>query len=81
MATQKKASGLGRGLDELLEDNKPTRRTSKPLVESRGDVKPSQAPVPTNEAVNTVYEVKTKPLYDTKPKTKSLKANFKQTGR
>ena len=69
----KKPSGLGRGLEDLLEDNAMTKRqSSKPLVESKGEVAATKA-----ASSSAVYEVKPKALYETKPKTKSLKANFK----
>ena len=69
----KKPSGLGRGLEDLLEDNAMTKRqSSKPLVESKGEATPAKA-----SSSSAVYEVKPKALYETKPKTKSLKANFK----
>ena len=76
MASTKKPSGLGRGLDELLDDNAPTttKRVGRPLVEPKGEATKS-APVEVN---GTVYEVKTKTLYNTKPKTNSLKSNFKK---
>ncbi len=72
-----KNSGLGRGLDELLDDNIPTKRTSKPLVVPKGEVTHS---TPTqNKAVNTsIYDTRTKSLYETKPRTRSVKSNFKK---
>lgn len=76
---QKKASGLGKGLDELLEDNNPTSRVSaasgKPLVVAKGDV-PSQDAK--KNATANLYGSSTKSLYDTKPRTKSVKSNFKK---
>ena len=77
MAAQKKPSGLGRGLDELLDDNTPTTRTNvssgKPLVVSKGEVK-----APNNSAITTLYGNQTKSLYDQKPRTRSVKSNFKK---
>ena len=71
-----KNSGLGRGLDDLLDDNVPTKRTSKPLVIPKGEV--GSAPVVTPKKVNTsIYDTKAKSLYDTKPRTRSVKSNFK----
>lgn len=77
MAAQKKPSGLGKGLDELLEDNTPTIRQNpnqgKPLVETKG--------APTEHKtfpLSSIYDMKPKSLYDTKPKTKSVKSNFKK---
>ncbi len=72
---QKKATGLGRGLDDLLEDNFPGKKTSnKPLVVAKGEVSEPK-PITVNSAI---YETKTKTLYESKPKTKSLKSNFKK---
>lgn len=62
MAT-KKQSGLGRGLGDLLEDNAPQVRKSSAKVVIRTETK----------QVN----VSTAELYETKPKNKSLKANFR----
>ena len=75
MAAQKKPSGLGRGLDELLDDNTPSLRENrgKPLVEAKGEpVEPKTIPV------TSLYDMKPKSLYDTKPRTKSVKSNFKK---
>ena len=71
----KKPSGLGRGLDDLLEDNVMTLRESKgkPLVESKGEVK-TQTPT----SVSSLYGSVQKSLYDTKPRTRSVKSNFKK---
>ncbi len=68
----KKPSGLGRGLGDLLEDNTPSLRTREASVivrtgESREAVT-TPKPLP-----NTLYEIKTKPLFETKPRNKSLK--------
>lgn len=73
---KKKPSGLGRGLDELLDDNTPSLRESKgkPMVEARGEVKKTPSP----DRVNTLYGNTSKSLYDTKPRTKSVKSNFKK---
>ena len=77
MAAQKKPTGLGRGLDELLEDNTLSKRTGKPLVEAKGEVSAQNNSVSAN--INTtVYQVKQKELYETRPKTRSLKSNFKK---
>ncbi len=67
----KKPSGLGRGLGDLLEDNTLSLRTQKPSVivrqgEQGGEVQ--KKPLP-----NSLYEVKTRPLFETKPRNKSLK--------
>lgn len=63
-----KPSGLGRGLEDLLEDNTPSLRSQKPNVVLR---KESEAPV--QKLPNSLYERKTKPLFETKPRNKSLK--------
>ena len=72
---QKKPSGLGRGLDELLDDNTPSLRESnkKPLVEPKGE-----APAKKATPVLSLYDTTPKSLYDTKPRTKSVKSNFKK---
>ena len=63
-----KPSGLGRGLEDLLEDNTPSLRSQKPSVVLR---KPSEAPK--QSLPNTLYERTEKPLFETKPRNKSLK--------
>ena len=63
-----KPSGLGRGLGDLLEDNTPSLRTQKPSVVIRTAEQEPPKPLP-----NSLYEVKTKPLFETKPRNKSLK--------
>jgi len=75
MAAQKKPSGLGRGLDELLDDNTPTTRSNagKPLVVSKGEVKASN-----NQNLTALYGNQTKSLYDERPRTRSVKSNFKK---
>ena len=77
MAKANKPSGLGRGLDELLDDNTPSLRESnkKPLVEARGQV--TQQKITVNP-VTSLYGTEHKSLYDTKPRTKSVKSNFKK---
>ena len=86
----KKPSGLGRGLDELLEDNTPSRRptpkTQKPLVEAKDEFVSSATqktiPTPTKTvtkpqmSAETLFQNKAKPLYNTQRTT--LKANFKK---
>lgn len=71
----KKPSGLGRGLDDLLEDNSMTLRENrgKPLVEAKGEVKTQASP-----SVSSLYGNTQKSLYDTKPRTRSVKSNFKK---
>ena len=71
MAT-KKPSGLGRGLGELLDDNTPDLREGRGSVTVRkeGD---SIRITPAGSA-----EVKTKALFETKHKNRSVKSNFKK---
>lgn len=67
----KKPSGLGRGLGDLLEDNTLSMRTQKPSVIVRQGGEGGEAqkkPLP-----NSLYEIKTRPLFETKPRNKSLK--------
>ena len=67
----KKPSGLGRGLGDLLEDNTPSLRTQQPSVVVRtGESREAPAP---RTMPNSLYEIKTKPLFETKPRNKSLK--------
>ena len=68
----KKQGGLGRGLGELLDDNTPDMR------EGRGSVvvKNEGGSIKITPVGST--EVKTKSLFDTKPKNRSVKANFKK---
>ena len=75
---QKKPSGLGRGLDELLDDNTPSLRENKgkPLVEARGEVSSDKQKSTASTA--TLYGNTTKSLFDTKPRTKSVRSNFKK---
>ena len=75
MATQKKPSGLGRGLEDLLDDNTPSLRENngKPLVEAKGGaVEVKTVPV------TSLYDTTPKSLFDTKPRTRSVKSNFKK---
>ncbi len=66
----KKPSGLGRGLGDLLEDNTLSLRTQQPSVIVR---KGEGGEVPKKPLPNSLYEVKTRPLFETKPRNKSLK--------
>ena len=66
----KKPSGLGRGLGDLLDDNTPSMRTPKPSVVVRmGESREA----PNTPLPNTLYEVKTRPLFETQPRNKSFK--------
>ena len=73
----KKPAGLGRGLDELLDDNTPSLRENnkKPLVEAKGEASQQTRTV---NPVASLYGTAPKSLYDTKPRTKSVKSNFKK---
>ena len=68
----KKLSGLGRGLGDLLEDNTPDVREgrSKVTVETNGDVIKI---TPEGSANGSP-----KALFETPKKIKSLKANFRK---
>ena len=70
----KKPSGLGRGLGDLLEDNAPSLRTQQPSVVIRTG-QSGEVPPPPQRTLpkNSLYEIKTKPLFETKPRNKSLK--------
>ena len=59
----KKPSGLGRGLGDLLDDNKPVITKTQPKVVIRKE----------QEKVT----VSTADIYQAKPKNKSLKANYR----
>lgn len=60
----KKQSGLGRGLGDLFDDNKPfVTETQQAKVILRKE--------------NKGVAVSTAELYETKPKNKSVKANFR----
>ena len=68
----KKPSGLGRGLEELLEDNTPEIATNRSTVVIKNDGKPIRI-TPKGTA-----PIEPKSLYETKPKNRSVKANFKK---
>lgn len=72
MATAKKPAGLGRGLGDLLDDNSPDIRGehTKVTVRHEGD---SIRITPAGSA-----EVKTKKLFESQYKNRSVKANFKK---
>lgn len=71
MAT-KKPSGLGRGLGELLDDNTPDLREGRGSV----TVRKEGESIRVTPAGST--EIKPKALFETKPKNRSVKANFKK---
>ena len=68
----KKPSGLGRGLGELLDDNAPEILTNRSTVVIKNDGKPIRI-TPKGTA-----PIEPKSLYETKPKNRSVKANFKK---
>lgn len=67
-----KPSGLGRGLGDLLDDNNPSLRVQQnSSVVVRGSAQQTQAKP---QKVNNLYASATpKPLFEPKPKNKSLK--------
>lgn len=68
----KKPSGLGRGLGDLLEDNTPDLRENRASVTVRKEGESIRiTPVGSTE-------IKTKVLFETKHKNRSVKANFKK---
>ena len=71
----KKPSGLGRGLDDLLDDNTLSLREKKgkPLVEAKGEAVERKV-----TPISSLYDTTPKSLYDTKPRTKSVKSNYKK---
>lgn len=71
MAT-KKPSGLGRGLGDMLEDNTPDIRSEHSAVSIRRDGESIRV----TPAGST--EIKTKTLFETKPRNRSVKSNFKK---
>ena len=76
----KKPSGLGRGLDDLLEDNTPSRRpNSQSLVRPKSEQPPAE-PQKKQPAHQTLYTAKNTSLYNTaQPTLKSiLKSNKKR---
>ena len=68
----KKPSGLGRGLGDMLEDNTPDMREGRASVTIRREGETIRV-TPVGSA-----EIKTKALFETKPKNRSVKANFKK---
>lgn len=65
-----KPSRLGRGLGDLLDDNSPSIRSQKPSVIIRS----GETQVQPKPAINNrLYDTTPKPLFESKPKNKSLK--------
>lgn len=70
-ANQKKPSGLGRGLGDLLDDNTPVLREGR-----GGNVSlKNNEPIRITPAGST--EIKPKNLFETQHKNRSVKSNFK----
>ena len=71
MAT-KKLSGLGRGLGDMLDDNTPDLREARTNVTIRKE----------GETIRVTpigsTEITPKTLFESKPKNRSVKANFKK---
>lgn len=72
MAVQKKPSGLGRGLGELLDDNTPDLREDRGSVSIKHE-KDTIRITPLGSA-----EIKPKDLFEPQHKNRSVKANFKK---
>ena len=72
MAGQKKPSGLGRGLGELLDDNTPDLREGRSSV----NIKHEGNSIRITPAGST--EIKPKNLFETQHKNRSVKSNFKK---
>ncbi len=68
----KKASGLGRGLGELLADNTPDVRSGGRVIKKQDGEAIYITPPPVENPSPTP-----KSLYEERPKNKSLKANFR----
>ena len=68
----KKPSGLDRGLGELLEDNTPEIR------EGRGSVVVKNEGGTIKITPTSTSPSATKQLFETKPKNRSVKSNFKK---
>ncbi|MBQ8345890.1 MAG: hypothetical protein IJY42_06480 [Clostridia bacterium] len=64
----KKLAGLGKGLDALMEDNTPTARHSTVVLRS-GTERIHVTPEPT-------VSDRPKPLFEEKPRNRSVKSNF-----
>lgn len=68
----KKPSGLGRGLGEMLDENTPDIRAEHSNVTIRKE----------GESIRVTpvgsTEIKTKTLFETKHKNRSVKSNFKR---
>ena len=71
-----KPSRLGRGLGDLLDDNNPTMRSQNPYVIVRGSESKDSNKVkssPRSASANSLYDTTPKPLFESKPRNKSLK--------
>ena len=68
----KKPAGLGRGLGELLDDNAPELPINKSTVVIKTDGQPIRI------TPKGTMPIEPKSLYESKPKNRSVKANFKK---
>lgn len=76
----KKASGLGRGLGELLEDNAPQVNRGHRVIlkkEEQVCVSPLERPFSPSAPYGGEAEAAPKPLFDAPIRNRSIKANFK----
>lgn len=72
----KKTSGLGRGLGDLLEDNTPVIRAGQGSAVRKTETVSEPNTVKTS-TMPSVTQPTPRPLYEERPKNRSLKANFK----
>ena len=68
----KRMSGLGRGLGDMLDDNNPEIREGRSSVTIRKEGETIRV-TPLGSA-----EIKTKTLFETKPRNRSVRSNFKK---
>ena len=68
-----KPSRLGRGLGDLLDDNNPSLRSQKPSVVIRNEETKVQTNLNKPATNKSLYDTTPKPLFETKPRNKSLK--------
>ncbi len=66
-----KPSRLGRDLGDLLNDNSPTIRSQAPSVVVRNGEDKVVKPRPISN--NSLYDTTPKPLFESKPRNKTLK--------
>lgn len=68
----KRPSGLGRGLEDMIDDNNPEIREGRSSVTIRKEGETIRI-TPLGSA-----EIKPKALFETKPRNRSVKGNFKK---